>query len=108
MLSNHLKQEKKYPKQLPAPQVLNGMLSLVRRVYATASPPPWPHDIMLVAGSLARIDHAQEKRYALGVDEWRQMTGSLKDARGGNGEDQKTLCVCAPLFLFFVSYTRFF
>ena len=102
MLSNHLKQEKKYPKQLPAPQVLEWNAFLASfAAYATASPPPGSYDIMLVPGSLARIDHAQ-KRYALGVDEWRQMTASLKDAKGGSGEyhaRSEDLCVCAPLFV---------
>ena len=47
--------------------------------YAAASPPPGSHVTMSVAGSLAGIDEAL-KRYALGMDHWRETMRSLKDA----------------------------
>jgi hypothetical protein len=61
---------------------------------------------MSVAGSLASIDEAF-KRYALGVDEWRETMRSLKDAEeqvGNIMRDREILCVVLFFFLFFVSY----
>jgi hypothetical protein len=68
---------------------------------------------MSVAGSLVEIDEAL-KRYSLAVDEWREMTRSLKDAEEiGNTYharpklDRKILCLffvflfCRVLYPFF-------
>ena len=66
---------------------------------------------MLVAGSLAGIDEAL-KRYALGVDEWREAMRSLRDAeRKKSGILCETGKSCAFFFcflLFHVSYILFF
>ena len=49
-----------------------------------------------MAGSLAGIDKAL-KRYALGVDEWRETMRSLKDA-----EEEVGNLFCLSFFFFFV------
>jgi hypothetical protein len=58
---------------------------------------------MSVAGSLAGIDEAL-KRYAQGVDEWRETMRSLKDAEEEVDimRDREILCVvlCFCFFLF--------
>ncbi|KAF8152185.1 hypothetical protein B0H34DRAFT_820924 [Crassisporium funariophilum] len=46
--------------------------------YASASPPPASNVILSVAGSLAAADEAL-RRYAVGVDEWRETMRMLKD-----------------------------
>jgi hypothetical protein len=66
---------------------------------------------MSVAGSLAGIDEAL-KRYAQGVDEWRETMRLLKDAEeevGNIMRDREILCVVLCFcFFFFVSYILFF
>ncbi|KIM44176.1 hypothetical protein M413DRAFT_56580, partial [Hebeloma cylindrosporum] len=79
LLSNLLQQEKEYSKQLS--QLLESSNASLASftAYAAASPPPGSHVIMSIAGSLASIDEAL-KRYAQGVEEWRETMRSLKDA----------------------------
>ncbi|KAF8953680.1 hypothetical protein BDZ97DRAFT_1679053 [Flammula alnicola] len=79
LLTNLLQQEKDYSKQLN--QVLQSSNASLASfaAYAAASPPPASHVIMTVAGSLAAADDAL-RRYALGVDEWRDTMRLLKDA----------------------------
>jgi predicted secreted protein len=95
LLSNLLQQEKEYSKQLA--QVIessNASLALFA-AYAAASAPPTSHVIMTVAGSLAAADEAF-RRYAAGVDEWREAMRSLKDAEeevGNIMRDREILCV---------------
>jgi predicted secreted protein len=105
LLSNLLQQEKEYSKQLS--QLLESSNASLASftAYAAASPPPGSHVIMSVAGSLAGIDEAL-KRYAQGVDEWRETMRSLKDAEeevGNIMRDREILCVVFSFF-FFVSY----
>ncbi|KAF8151813.1 hypothetical protein B0H34DRAFT_624081, partial [Crassisporium funariophilum] len=78
LLTNLLQQEKDYSKQLT--QLLeasNASLSSFT-AYASASPPPASNVILSVAGSLAAADEAL-RRYAVGVDEWRETMRILKD-----------------------------
>ncbi|KAF8152179.1 hypothetical protein B0H34DRAFT_664105 [Crassisporium funariophilum] len=78
LLTNLLQQEKDYSKQLS--QLLeasNASLSSFT-AYASASPPPASNVILSVAGSLAAADEAL-RRYAVGVDEWRETMRMLKD-----------------------------
>ncbi|KAF8152151.1 hypothetical protein B0H34DRAFT_754858 [Crassisporium funariophilum] len=78
LLTNLLQQEKDYSKQLT--QLLeasNASLSSFT-AYASASPPPASNVILSVAGSLAAADEAL-RRYAVGVDEWRETMRMLKD-----------------------------
>jgi len=78
LLSNLLQQEKEYSKSLS--QVLDASnVSLASfAAYAAASPPPISQVIMTVAGSLAAADEALRK-YAHGVEEWRDMMRQLKE-----------------------------
>jgi predicted secreted protein len=106
-LANLLQQEKEYSKQLS--QLLESSNASLASftAYAAASPPPGSHVIMSVAGSLAGIDEVL-KRYAQGVDEWRETMRSLKDAEeevGNIMRDRKILCV---VFLIFFSCRIFF
>ncbi|KAF9478744.1 hypothetical protein BDN70DRAFT_986054 [Pholiota conissans] len=79
LLSNLLQQEKEYSKQL-AQVIESSNASLASfAAYAAASSPPTSHVIMAVAGSLAAADESL-RRYATGVDEWREAMRSLKDA----------------------------
>ena len=110
LLSNLLQQEKEYSKQLS--QLLESSNASLASftAYAAASPPPGSHVIMSVAGSLARIDEAL-KGYARGVDEWREMMRSLKDAEEEVGniiQDRKILCVVAFFLVFFSCLIIFF
>ncbi|KAF4622294.1 hypothetical protein D9613_009204 [Agrocybe pediades] len=78
LLTNLLQQEKEYTKHLS--QVLDASnVSLASfAAYAAASSPPVSQVIMTVAGSLAAADEALRK-YAHGVEEWREMMRQLKD-----------------------------
>jgi len=101
LLSNLLQQEKEYSKQLSQLLECSNASLASFTAYAAASAPPGSHVIMSVAGSLAGIDEAL-KRYAQGVDEWRETMRSLKDAEeavGGIMRDREILCV----MLFFFS-----
>jgi len=78
LLTNLLQHEKEYSKQVT--QLLdhsNASLASFA-AYAAASPPPASQIILAVAGSLAAADEAL-KRYARGVDEWRESMKHLKD-----------------------------
>lgn len=94
LLANLLQQEKDYSKQLG--QVIESSNASLASfaAYAAASAPPTSHVIMDVAGALAAADEAL-RRYARGVDEWREAMRVLKDAEEEVGNiirDREILC----------------
>lgn len=78
LLSNLLQQEKDYLKQFNL--LFNAAAASLDSVtaYAAASPPPASQVILAVAGFLTAADDAL-KRYALGVERWRDSMRLLKD-----------------------------
>ena len=78
LLSNLLLQEKDYLKQFNL--LFNSSAASLDSftAYAAASPPPASQVILAVAGLLAAADDAL-KRYALGVEQWRDAMRALKD-----------------------------
>ncbi|KAF5319482.1 hypothetical protein D9619_008759 [Psilocybe cf. subviscida] len=79
LLTNLIQQEKEYSKQVN--HLLDSSCATLAALaaYAASSPPPVSHVIMELTGTLGASDAAL-KRYALGVDEWRETMRTLKDA----------------------------
>ncbi|KIY45834.1 hypothetical protein FISHEDRAFT_48185 [Fistulina hepatica ATCC 64428] len=77
LLSSLLSHEKDYIKALT--DVLNASLSSRASLsaFAAASPPPLSSLILSIASSLAPVDDALQ-RYALAVEEWREMLTQIK------------------------------
>ena len=80
LLTNLLREEREYAKQLTA---LVGQTSLAS--YAAASSPPTSHVILAVAGYLATADDAL-RRYALAVDSCSDHLKGLKDLEDEIGD----------------------
>jgi hypothetical protein len=78
LLSNLLQQEKDYLKQFNLLFTSSAACLDSFTAYAAASPPPASQVILAVAGLLAAADDAL-KRYALGVEQWREAMRVLKD-----------------------------
>lgn len=101
LLSNLLQQEKDYLKHIN--QLLNSSAVSLNSftAYAAASPPPASQVILAVAGLLAAADDAF-KRYALGVEQWRdamQLLKEMEDDVGNIMKDREILQVVLPGFI---------
>jgi hypothetical protein len=88
LLSNLLQQEKDYLKQFSL--LFNSSAASLDSftAYAAASPPPASQVVLAVAGLLAAADDAL-KRYALGVEQWRDAMRALKDMEDDVGNIMK-------------------
>lgn len=101
LLSNLLQQEKDYLKQFNL--LFNSAAASLDSftAYAAASPPPASQVILAVASLLASADNAL-KRYALGVEQWRDAMRLLKDMEDDVGNimrDREILYVVLPGFI---------
>ena len=100
LLFNLLQQEKDYLKQFN--QLFNSSAASLDSftAYAAASPPPASQVILAVANLLAAADDAL-KRYAIGVEQWRDAMQLLKDMEDDVGNimrDREILQVLLPGF----------
>jgi predicted secreted protein len=105
LLTNLIQQEKEYSKQVN--QLLDSSCAALAALaaYAASSPPPVSHVIMELTGTLGAADAAL-KRYAVGVDDWRETMRTLKEAEeevGNIMRDREILCVayCTETMLIF-------
>lgn len=105
LLFNLLQQEKDYLKQFN--QLFNSSAASLHSftAYAAASPPPTSQVILNVAGLLSAADDAL-KRYALGVEQWRDTMQLLKDMEDDVGNimrDREILQVVLLVYYLFLT-----